>query len=219
MVASWPRSQGFKSQLLMVFFSTKFHHKKAISILRLERTQMGSKWLKRASIDANGLKLARIILSSGIRKWFFFGAASWRKRPEPRILQNMDRIGILGHRARALTSGRSRKVKNSKAANFFFLAFFHRVREDPQAYRLGEKIITSMHKIVRFIEAFYTRNFVIFSTCWSRYIKLSQLQTLGSFIAVRLETTLWKKMIQVNLKRIKWKRVACLKIRTQILRA
>ena len=73
MVASWPRSQGFKSQLLTVFFSTKFHHKKAISILRLERTQMGSKWLKRASIDANGLKLARIILSSGIRKWFFSG--------------------------------------------------------------------------------------------------------------------------------------------------
>ena len=218
MVASWPRSQGFKSQLLTVFFNTKFHHKKAISILRLERTQMGSKWLKRASIDANGLKLARIILSSGIRKWFFFGAASRRKRPEPRILQNMDRIGILGHRARALTSGVLEKSKIQKR-RIFFLAFFHRVREDPQAYRLGEKIITSMHKIVRFIEAFYTRNFVIFSTCRSRYIKLSQLQTLGSFIAVRLETTLWKKMIQVNLKRIKWKRVACLKIRTQILRA
>ena len=89
-----------------------------------------------------------------------------------------------------LDFGAFSKSQKFKSGEFFFLAFFHRVREDPQAYRLGEKIITSMHKIVRFIEAFYTRNFVIFSTCWSRYIKLSQLQTLGSFIAVRLETTL-----------------------------
>ena len=105
----------------------------------------------------------------------------------------MDRIGILGHRARALTSGRSRKVKNSKAANFFFLAFFHRVREDPQAYRLGEKIITSMHKIVKFIEAFYARNFVIFYTCRFRYIRLSQLQTLVLFIATNTRDSFMKK--------------------------
>ena len=175
---------------------------------------MGSKWLKRASIDANGLKLARIILSSGIRKWFFSGLHLDGNDPSREFCKIW--IGLefsvtgLGPWLRGVLE----KSKIQKR-RIFFLAFFHRVREDPQAYRLGEKIITSMHKIVKFIEAFYTRNFVIFSTCRSRYIRLSQLQTLVLFITTNTRDSFIKVLILVTLYGFS----ACPQIRTQILRA
>ena len=68
------------------------------------------------------------------------------KTTRAEILQNTDQE-FLGHRARAqtrfraqaqaqaLTSGRSRKVKNSKAANFFSRTFFSQSENsEPEAY-------------------------------------------------------------------------------------